>query len=362
MRTPKVGDSYQVCVHLESKEPKVERHFWYVPGKPWITLCAACHGRYSKRLSVDLLAEVRRIGSGQDGAAQEVRTVHAQAEDSPPASDEEATRAALLRLKPPIDRDVDALCRRVRVVCQAILLPEWGASPQDSFAQVGGLRTRYLAEKQRIQLSQPVSLSALWQLAEIDRALTRLEACIKLAEQTQQRVRKLMRQAKQLLDRTLRDPGVGYFYRRRIYRRLAREHDDLCSLVTIHNLRHELRPADWASTLSEMFSALSLRYGSPLSDAEIRRILCQFSPADIAPLASALQHCTCDICVSSRKNIAMETETYLTLLSNCPCPHCSFCRATLWKIDVTKLAKAPAYRDAMLLLRHRIGSPPALNK
>ena len=31
------------------------------------------------------------------------------------------------------------------------------------------------------------------------------------------------------------------------------------------------------------------------------------------------------------------------------------------KIDVTKLEKAPAYRDAMLLLRHRLGGPSSLN-
>ena len=34
MRTPKLGDVYQVCVHLENSSPSVERHNWWrLPGE-----------------------------------------------------------------------------------------------------------------------------------------------------------------------------------------------------------------------------------------------------------------------------------------------------------------------------------------
>lgn len=361
MRTPRIGESYQVCVHLENSSPSVERHYWYVPGKPWITLCAACHGRYSDRSSVEVVAAVRLFSRAPEVDAQTVCAVHAHFVVPAATADGVAEQAAIPKL--PWNRDpvVDALRQRVREVCREVLLPEWGCSPLESAKQIEWLRSRYLEEKQRIDAGQPVNLSATWQLCEIDSGLTRLESYIKLAEQTKTRMQKLMRRAKRLLDQTLQEPGRSYYYRRRVYRRLVREHDGLKTLGSSHNLPRWFWPQDWSSTLSATFSALQMRYGCPLSDAEIRRIVSQISLADLVPLPDVLEHCNCDICASGRKNVAMETDAYLAVLADCSCAYCKFCRTTLWKIDVTKLEKAPAYRDAMLLLRHRLGGPSSLN-
>ena len=67
----------------------------------------------------------------------------------------------------------------------------------------------------------------------------------------------------------------------------------------------------WAVALNEAFPALHLRYGSPMSDAALRRITSDVPLADLAPLALAVESCACDIRVSGRKNGAMETEAYL---------------------------------------------------
>ena len=87
-----------------------------------------------------------------------------------------------------------------------------------------------------------------------------------------------------------------------------------------------------------------------MSDAALRRITSDVPLADLAPLALAVESRACDICVSGRKNGAMETEAYLAVLSSCTCAYCTFCRTMLWKIDVTKLEHAPRLprRDAAL--------------
>ena len=256
---------------------------------------------------------------------------------------------------------VTSLHRRVDELRLDVLLPAHNYSPQAAAAKAKRLHMFHQDLQERLDASQPMNGIMRTELEMIQESLVRIEATTGLVEMTSKRVRKLSRETQSLLKRTRSQPFAGYYYRRRVYRRLIRERDDLIALITHQSLPSSCLPTVWTITLNETFPALDLRYGSPLSDAELRRITSDVPLADLAQLAVAVEHCACDICISGRKDGAMEIEAYLAVLETCSCAYCKFCRAMLWRIDVTKLEHAPAYHDAMQLLRHRLGGPSSLN-
>ena len=361
MRTPQCGEAYQVCVHLVKAAASEQRHYWKVPGKPWIVLCAGCHARYSNRSSVEVDGAVRRLSTTPELDPQSSIAVHEHSPTPIGASDAQTSRAAASTLDLQLPDDVRSLRRRVDDLRLDVLLPVQDYSPQAAANKVKRLLSVHRDLQQRLNASNPVNPIMRTELDLIQVSLARVEATTRLAEVTRKHVLKLSGESRRLLKRTLSQPFSGYYYRRRVYRRLIRERDDLISLITHQSLPSSYLPPVWTVALGETFPALQLRYGSPLSDAEMRRITSGVPLADLAPLAVAVESCACDICVSGRKNGAMETEAYLAVLSSCACAYCKFCRTMLWKIDVTKLEHAPAYRDAMLLLRHRLGGPSSLN-
>ena len=361
MRTPRVGDGYQVCLHLVKAAAWEERHYWDSPGKPWIVLCAGCHARYGNRSSVEMSGAVKRITTLLELQPQSACSVHSHAVTPVAAFDAQASPAGTPMLDAQLADQVTSLHRRVDELRLDVLLPAHNYSPQAAAAKAQPLHMLHQDLQRRLDAGQPVNAIMRTELDMIQEWLGRIEATTALADMTSKRVRKLSREAQRLLKRTLSQPFGGYYYRRRVYRRLIRERDDLIALITHQSLPSSYLPPVWTVALGETFPALQLRYGSPLSDAEMRRITSGVPLADLAPLAVAVESCACDICVSGRKNGAMETEAYLAVLSSCACAYCKFCRTMLWKIDVTKLEHAPAYRDAMLLLRHRLGGPSSLN-
>lgn len=361
MRTPKLGDVYQVCVHLVKAAASAERHYWDVPGKPWIVLCAGCHVRYSNRSSVEMSGAVGRISTLLEFDPQSARSVHGHAATPVAASVAQASPAGTSTPDAQLADEVTSLHRRVNELRLDVLLPAHNYSPQAAAAKAQPLHMLHQDLQRRLDVGQPVNAIMRTELDMIQEWLGRIEATTALADMTSKRVRKLSREAQRLLKRTLSQPFGGYYYRRRVYRRLIRERDEVIALITHQNLPSSCLPTVWTITLKETFPALDLRYGSPMSDAEMRRITSDVPLADLAPLAVAVEHCACDICISGRKDGAMEIEAYLTVLETCSCAYCKFCRTMLWKIDVTKLEHAPAYRDAMLLLRHRLGGPSSLN-
>jgi len=361
MRTPQCGEAYQVCVHLVKAAASEERHYWDVPGKPWIVLCVGCHARYSKRSSVEMSGAVQRFSESPEFAPQTAGAVHAHAGNPIAKSNAQPPPAATSIPNPQLADDVISLHCRVNALRLDVLIPAPNYSPHATAKEVKRLRVSHQDLQQRLDASPPVNQSTRKELDMIHEALARVEAYTRLAEQTRKRVLRLTREAQRLQKRTLSQPLHSYFYRRRVYRRLVRERDDLLSLITLQSLPNSYWPSGWPVVLSDTFFALERRYGSPLSDAELRRVASHVSLADLAPLAVAVEHCPCDICVSGRRGGAMEIEAYLAVLKSCTCAYCKFCRTTLWKIDVSKLEKAPAYRDAMLILRHRLGGPSSLN-
>ena len=361
MRTPKLGDVYQVCVHLVKAAASEQRHYWKVLGKPWIVLCAGCHARYSNRLSVEMSGAVRRLSTTPELGPQSTVAVYEHALTPSAACDAQRSQAAVSTHDPQLPDDVLSLRRQVNDLRLDVLLPVQDYSPTAAASKVKRLLVLYQELRQRLDASNPVNPIMRTELDLIQVSLARVEATTRLAEVTRKHMLKLSGEARRLLQRTLSQPFSGYYYRRRVYRRLIRERDDLISLITHQSLPSSYLPPVWTVALDETFPALQLRYGSPLSDAEMRRLTSGVPLADLAPLAVAVESCACDICVSGRKNGAMETEAYLAVLSSCACAYCKFCRTMLWKIDVTKLEHAPAYRDAMLLLRHRLGGPSSLN-
>ncbi len=361
MRTPKHGDAYQVCVHLVDEPPSMERNYWDIPGKPWIVLCSACHARYSGRAPVELSGTLRWFSSLPELGTPPACAVHTHAVMPTAASEARIPWGAAPRSDLQLDDDVMALRRCVEELRLEVLLPPPDYAPHDAAHKGKRLRMLQQELQRRSDASTPVSLSTRVQFDMIDESLARIEAGTRLAEQTRKRLLKLTRVAQRLLKRALAQPFSGYFYRRRVYRRLVRERDDVISLITLQGLPRSYLPSGWMLTLSGTFSALERRYGSPLSDAELRRIVSCVPLADLAPLAGALEHCSCGICEYGRQDRPMETEAFLAELSGCSCAYCKFCRMTLSKIDVSKLEKTPAYRDAMLVLRQRIGGPSSLN-
>ncbi|PSM30821.1 hypothetical protein BVG81_008550 [Haliangium sp. UPWRP_2] len=303
----------------------------------------------------------RRLSTTPELDPQSAVAVHEHALTPSAASDAQRSQAAVSTHDPQLPDDVLSLRRRVDDLRLDVLLPAQDYSPTAAASKVKRLLVLYQELRQRLDASNPVNAIIRTQLDLIHVSLARVEATTRLAEVTRKHVLKLSGESRRLLKRTLSQPFSGYYYRRRVYRRLIRERDDLISLITHQSLPSSYLPPVWTVALGETFPALQLRYGSPLSDAEMRRITSGVPLADLAPLAVAVESCACDICVSGRKNGAMETEAYLAVLSSCACAYCKFCRTMLWKIDVTKLEHAPAYRDAMLLLRHRLGGPSSLN-
>ena len=358
MRTPKRGDGYQICVHLADESETVKRHMWRLPKRQWLVLCTVCHDRYAKRTEVQVEGMLRLFSSAQ--------ALRAQAADAPRVAPRKPPKLILVPPGPPQPRSRGELeLFMLRSAAQELLasmcLPSEHRAPHELRKRLRSLRLRYHKQQQRLETTGSVGPNAASQLAEVDRALQHMDARMQLVAQTRRRVGVLIRQAQRLLVRTLAQPFGGYFYRRRVYRRLLRERDTIASMVWLLNVPDSCWPAEWVRDLNETFLALQHRYGMPLSDAEMRRLASQTPLADLAALRSALTHCPCRVCLHSRQNTPLDPDQELELIATCPCALCKFTRTTLPKINVGTTNKAPEFCDALLKLRRRISGTSSLN-
>lgn len=358
MRTPKRGQAYQVCVHLVEEGETVNRHFWRLPKGRWLVLCAVCHARYLNRTAVHVEGMLRLFSSAPDLGPLAADTVHVAPRNPP--------RRILVLPRPPqpgsrVELDRFMLRRSVQELLMSMCLPAGSESPRELHKRLRSLRRSYQKQQQQLETAGSVGKTTAAQLAEIDRALQHMDARMQLVAQTRRRVGVLIRKAQRLLARTLDQPEGGYFYRRRVYRRLLRERNTLASLVWLLNVPDSCWPADWVSSLQDTFRDLQNRYGMPLSDAEMRRLVSHTPLADIAALGSALAHCPCRACLHTRQNTPLDPEQELDLIATCPCALCTFTRTTLPKIDLSKLDRAPTFRDALLMLRRRLSGTSSFN-
>lgn len=65
-REPRAGEPVQVCVHISRCPSGVEpdEHWWNVPNRPWIVLCAQCHADYQLRKGVEIYGAVFAVPEG----------------------------------------------------------------------------------------------------------------------------------------------------------------------------------------------------------------------------------------------------------------------------------------------------------
>jgi len=349
MRTPRAGESYQVCVHLADESTSVEKHYWCLTGIRWLVLCAACHASYSKRTAVNVEASLRQFSSTPDLGPLAANAVHGAVRNPPPCILSPSSQPP-----PPGDLALLKLWLSVQELLRSMCLPARPWSLPEVRNRLRSLRANYRKQRQAHEES-PDSPNSLTQLGEIDRALADIELRIQIVLRTRRQMVVLIRRAQRLLARTLSKPFGGYLYRRRVFRKLMHERQILASLLWAMNVQDSILPADLTSAMQDTFVALQRRYGMPLSDATMRRMVGQTPLADVAELASALQHCECRACIHARKNTPLDDELDMAALATCTCAFCKFTRTTMPKIDMSTLTKHPDLRDGILALRQRIG-------
>ena len=352
MRTPKRGEAYQVCVHLADEAAAAEKHYWRLPQKRWLMLCATCHTSYSKRTAVNVEALLRLFSSTPDLGPAAAEAIHVATRNPPSRILSLNSRSP--QPEPQADFALLKLRLSVQEVTMSMFLPSRIWLLPEVRKRLRSLRANY-RKQQRTHETDPANPHVLSQLSEIDRALTHIELRVHVVLRTRRQLAVVIRQAQRLLARTLSKPFGGYFYRRRIFRKLMRERQMLASLLWAMNVQDSILPADLTSAMQDTFVALQRRYGMPLSDAAMRRMVGQTPLADVAELASALQHCECRACIHARKNTPLDDELDMAALATCPCAFCKFTRTTMPKIDMGALAKHPDLRDGILALRQQIG-------
>lgn len=355
MRTPKRGEAYQVCVHLADEAAAAEKHFWRLPRRQWLVLCTACHTSYLKRTAVNVDALLRLFASTPDLGPSAAEALHVATRKPPRCMPSPSSRPP--QPFPPDEFALVMLRLSVQDVTMSMVLPSRSWSLPEVRKRLRSLRAQY--EKQRQAYEQgsqgnPRALSRL-SLSEIDRELSHIEARLRIVLRTRRQMVVLIRRAQRLLARTLSQPASGYFYRRRVYRKLMRERQMLASLLWAMNAQDSIFPPDLVSAMQDTLRALQHRYGMPLSDAAMRRMVSQTPLADVAELANAMQHCECRACIHARKNTPLDDELDMAVFATCPCAFCKFARTTMPKIDMSTLTKHPDLRDGILALRQRIG-------
>lgn len=352
MRTPMAGESYQVCVHLADESASVEKHYWRLTGIRWLVLCAACHASYSKRAVVNVEAVLRRFSSTPDLGPGAAASVHGAVRNPPPCILSPSSRPP--PPQPTSDLALLKLWLSVQELTRSMCLPAQLWSLPEVRKRLRSLRANYRRQRQA-HAESPDSPNSLTQLGEIDRALADIELRIQIVLRTRRQMVVLIRRAQRLFARTLSKPFGGYLYRRRIFRKLRRERQMLASLLWAMNVQDSILPADLASAMQDTFLALQHRYGMPLSDAAMRRMVSQIPLADVAELVSAMQHCECRACIHARNNTPLDDDPDIALLATCPCAFCKFTRTTMPKINLGKLTNHPDLRNGILALRQRLG-------
>lgn len=353
MRTPKRGEACQVCVHLADEAAATEKHYWRLPRRQWLLLGTTCHTSYSKRAAVNVDALLRLFSSTPDLGPSAAEALHVATRNPPRCIPSPTSRPPQPFL--PDEFALVMLRLSVQDVTMSMVLPSRSWSLPEVRKRLRSLRARFQRRRQAHEQGVPSSPRALSQLSEIERELTHIEARLRLVLRTRRQMVVLIRRAQRLLARTLSKPAGGYFYRRRTYRKLLRERQVLASLLWAMNVQDSIFPPDILSAMQDTFVALQHRYGMPLSDAAMRRMVSQIPLADVAELAIALQHCECRACVHARKNTPIDDELDMAVFATCPCAFCKFARTTMPKIDMSTLTKHPDLRYAILALRQRIG-------
>jgi len=115
--------------------------------------------------------------------------------------------------------------------------------------------------------------------------------------------------------------------------------------------------------LADTFQDLHFFYGSPLSDAALRRFIRQLpiSFADLPLFGAALRTCDCAVCIYARKGVPMTQEIGDAALADCRCAFCKLCRLYVSRIDPDLFVETPDLREALLAFRERLGEPRYLN-
>lgn len=359
MRTPKRGEAYQVCVHLADEAASAEKHYWRLPRRQWLLLCTACHTSYSKRAAVNVDALLRLFSCTPDLGPSAAEALHVATRNPPRCIPSPTSRPP--QPFPPDEFALVMLRLSVQDVTMSMVLPSRSWSLPEVRKRLRSLRAKFQRRRQAHEQGVPSSPRALSQLSEIERELSHIQQRLHVVLRACRRMRALVYQAQRLLARTLSDPFSGYFYRRRIYRKLLRERETLASLLWALNVQDSIFSADLATTMRDTFLALQNRYGMPLSDAAMRRLVANVPLADRLPLASAITFCECRVCLHVRQNAPLDADEELSTVASCPCAFCRFCRTTLPTIDHSQLEHAPAFSGALLALRRRVGGPSSVN-
>lgn len=94
------------------------------------------------------------------------------------------------------------------------------------------------------------------------------------------------------------------------YRRPVRQRQDLAALLWLQAMPTAPEPT-LMSDLADAFVDLQFFYGSPLSDAALRRFIRQLliSLADLPLIGAALRTCDCAVCIYTRKGVPCQILT-----------------------------------------------------
>jgi len=359
MRTPKRGEAYQVCVHLADEAALAEKYYWRLPRRQWLVLCATCHASYSKRAAVNVEALLRLFSCTPDLGPSAAEALHVARRNPPRCIPSPNSRPP--QPFPPDEFALVMLRLSVQDVTMSMVLPSRSWTLPEVRKRFRSLRAKFQRHRQAHEKGSPSSPRTLSQLSEIERELSYIQQRLDVVLRACRRMRALIHRAQRLLARTLSDPFSGYFYRRRIYRKLLSERETLASLLWVLNVQDSIFSADVVTAFRDTFLALQNRYGMPLSDTTMRRLVANIPLEDRVPLASALTACGCRACLHARKNTPLDADEELAIVASCPCAFCKFCRTTLPTIDHSRLEHAPAFSSALLALRRRVGGPSSVN-
>lgn len=359
MPTKTDWERYRFCAHLLSDRSIRERHYCAAGEGEWLCLCVACHAAQGQGQAIELANDTHRLlaktrdgldetGSPRPSCTQAAR--HAQIEDWFRVR---ATRT-----------DTDDEFEQIALLAQLLKMSLTGSPGEWSPAQMAGrilaLRERMaraLAVAERDQQTPPSRDAQM-----VTNTVQWVQERITLAQEADKRCQRLLRQARRLLTATRTEPWRAFYYRRGTYRRLVRQRRDLDVILQLLGMPVPAQPT-LLRDLAETFQGLQFYYGTPLSDAALRRLFKRLpvSLADIPLLVASLRTCDCVLCVYMRSGAPFSKEASEAALTDCACAACKVSRVCLLHIDPDLFAKAPDARDALLALRKRLGDTRFLN-
>ena len=131
----------------------------------------------------------------------------------------------------------------------------------------------------------------------------------------------LVRRAERLLRLALAEPGQAILYRRRAYRKLKRELDQIARLLFALTvpLSHL---GDYQARGTAAFEALAYLFGGRLTDAQLVAVIARTQSSLGAEAVQAYLSCECLICKAARDLRVLTPSQEAETLSSCSCGLC----------------------------------------